>query len=70
MKPILLTTEQAAQYLNLQPTTLCAWRCKGGGPEYIKLGKRSVRYTLNSLQDFVEKSTLAHTAASEVYNGE
>jgi len=41
--PVLLTTEQAAELLTVSPTALRAWRVRGGGPEFIKVGQ-AVRY--------------------------
>ena len=39
----LLTPAQTAQRLGVQMRTLEAWRLRGGGPKYIKVG-RLVRY--------------------------
>lgn len=39
----LLDQKQATQLLGLSPRTLEAWRLTGGGPIYIKVGRR-VRY--------------------------
>ena len=39
----LLNTKDSAAYLLLSQATLEAWRCRGGGPVFIKLGK-AVRY--------------------------
>ena len=39
----LLTVDQAAIYLGLARSTLNKWRCHGGGPTFIKMG-RAVRY--------------------------
>ena len=55
---VLLTTEQAAKYLNLSPKTLERLRCEGGGPAFLKLG-RLVRYRIDSLQEWI---------ASKVYH--
>jgi excisionase family DNA binding protein len=59
-----LTTEEAAQYLNLRPSTLEAWRCRGNdGPRFLKMGK-SVRYSVSSLDDFQEQRTFRSTSES------
>ncbi len=39
----LVNQKQAAQFLGLSPRTLESWRLTGGGPVYIKVGRR-VRY--------------------------
>ncbi len=53
----IVTVQQAADYLSLSTATLNKWRCQGGGPAYIKLG-RAVRYRLDDLQLFLEKSRM------------
>lgn len=59
-KPFLTTTEAAA-YLGLQRTTLEAWRCRGGGPRFVKFG-RSVRYRASDLGDWIETRTRSNTS--------
>ena len=55
-----LTTKRAAEYLGLRPNTLEAWRCRGGGPRYVKLG-RAVRYRVTDLNDWIESRTRENT---------
>jgi len=50
--PAHLTTEEAADYLRLKPSTLEAWRAKGKGPAYSTLGSRVI-YTQSDLDTFV-----------------
>ena len=62
----LYTETEAAEYLRISPATLRTWRCRGGGPMVLKLG-RNVRYELASLLRFVESPnipTQKKTAAS------
>ena len=33
----LLTETEAAAILGLRPQTLCAWRCRGQGPAFVRL---------------------------------
>jgi len=49
---VTLTVVQAATYLGLAVSTLNKWRCHGGGPVFIKLG-RAVRYRQEDLEQFV-----------------
>ena len=56
------TEAQAATYLNVSRRTLQAWRQRGGGPEYIKLGG-AVRYDRAALDRYIEERTRANTAA-------
>jgi hypothetical protein len=50
---------QAATFLGVSVRTLQAWRVRGGGPKFAKLG-RAVRYQRRTLIDFA----LAHTVRS------
>ena len=44
IKPItVMTVQQASEYLGLAVSTLNKWRCLGGGPAFVKMG-RTVRY--------------------------
>jgi hypothetical protein len=62
MNPILWTEHQAAEFLTVRVKTLQAWRVRGGSPKYIKLG-RSVRYSRDSLLEFLAQCTMTHTQA-------
>ena len=50
-KPSLVTPPVAAEMLQIPLHTLRTWRSRGGGPEFVKLG-RSVRYPLAALEKF------------------
>ena len=58
-----LTTKEAATYLNVAESTLEAWRCRGGGPPFLKLGK-IVRYREADLDDFIESCVRKNTSES------
>ncbi len=63
-----LRTPEAAQYLGVSPRTLEAWRTRGGGPEYVKLGGRRsgrVFYELDTLQRYVAESRRTSTSDSD-----
>ena len=61
MQTKFLNTPEAAEYLGLQPATLEAWRCRGGGPSFVKLG-RAVRYRNEDLAKWVESRTRSNTS--------
>lgn len=62
MKPQLLTTPQAAEYLGgLKINTLEIWRGQGRGIPYIKIG-RLVRYRLEDLDAYLTKQTRSSTS--------
>jgi hypothetical protein len=52
----------AARYLGISHRTLEAWRCKGGGPKYRKLGK-IVIYARNDLDEFSDSCARWSTSA-------
>lgn len=52
-KPIrVMTVKQAAEYLGLAVSTLNKWRCHGGGPKFLKMG-RAVRYRAEDLEEYL-----------------
>lgn len=57
----MLNTDQAASYLGLARATLEAWRTRGGGPVFVKLGK-AVRYRLTDLDSFILSRVKTNTA--------
>lgn len=52
---LLLTTDEAAQVTGFKKSTLEAWRCRGGGPPFTKLG--GVKYRADLLAEFLEAGT-------------
>jgi len=61
----ILTVRQAADYLGLGVSTLNKWRCHGGGPIFIKMG-RAVRYRLEDLDAFVINARTRSTSECEL----
>ncbi len=57
----LLTEVQAADFLNVTIRALQAWRQRGGGPRYSKIG-RLVRSRMVALTDFVDANMRSHTS--------
>lgn len=49
-----LTTQQAAHYLNLSLATLKSWRAKKIGPAFVKRGARLIGYRLIDLDAFLD----------------
>ena len=57
-RPKLLTEAEAADYLSVEPQTLCAWRCtKRYSLPYIKVG-RLIRYRPEDVERFLESRTV------------
>jgi excisionase family DNA binding protein len=57
----LLTTEEAAKFLNVSTAYLARKRVDGDGPTYVKLG-RAVRYSESSLRQFIKARTRTSTS--------
>lgn len=58
-----LTEREVAELLGLSVATLRAWRHRGRGPRFLRLG-RSVRYLPSDLADFVRASAVDTTSVS------
>lgn len=58
----LLTEAQTAQRLQVSIRTLQGWRLSGGGPPFIKLGRRSVRYRMSDLDRWIEEQRRTSTS--------
>ncbi len=50
---ILLTETEAAKLLGFSSRTLQSWRGSGGGPPFIKISDRCVRYTEDDLSRWI-----------------
>lgn len=55
--------EAAAGYIDCAKRTLDDWRVTGGGPKYIKLSHRMVRYRRADLDAWLEQHALTSTSA-------
>jgi predicted DNA-binding transcriptional regulator AlpA len=53
----LIDTIEAAKVLNLAPNTLRIWRVKGIGPEFVRLGSRTIRYRREDLAAWINQRT-------------
>jgi excisionase family DNA binding protein len=49
----LLKEKEASAVLNVSQKTLQAWRYRGGGPKFVKVG-RAVRYMRDELNAFIQ----------------
>jgi len=58
-----LTEREVADMLGLSVATLRAWRHRGKGPRFLRLG-RSVRYLPSDVADFVRASAVDTTSVS------
>jgi excisionase family DNA binding protein len=58
---VLLTEQGVAKLLQVTVKTLQAWRVRGGGPPFVKVG-RCVRYRLEDVEAYVAASTRMSTS--------
>lgn len=58
----LINEHQAADYLCYSVRALQNWRVRGGGPLFVKVSGRSVRYTRRDLQAWINERRVASTS--------
>jgi hypothetical protein len=58
---------RAAEFLSISARTLQAWRVRGGGPRFLRLG-RAIRYRRRDLVAFQEANIVSST--SEVFGAQ
>jgi len=58
----LLNEKQAARFLNFTPRCLQAWRQRGGGPKYVRISSRAVRYRRQDLDSWIEERLKSSTS--------
>ena len=51
----LLSEKETASELGFSVRTLQAWRVRGGGPSFVKVSARCVRYRQSDLDSWVEE---------------
>jgi predicted DNA-binding transcriptional regulator AlpA len=60
----LIAPETAARNLGVTENCLAKWRCCGGGPRFVKIGRR-VRYRRTDLDAFITERVRASTSDTE-----
>ncbi|WP_373460369.1 helix-turn-helix transcriptional regulator [Pseudokordiimonas caeni] len=62
----LIGEKEAASYLGFSVRALQNWRVRGGGPKFVKISARAVRYRYSDLDAWTENRLVIST--SEVAN--
>ncbi|WP_198353945.1 helix-turn-helix transcriptional regulator [Sphingomonas sp. MA1305] len=57
-----LNTAQASTYTGLAEKTLETLRTRGGGPRFVKYGRKAVRYLKPDLDAFMAERTVGSTS--------
>lgn len=58
----LLTENQAAEFLKFSSKALQRWRCVGGGPKFIKISGRAIRYRREDLIVWSQERRVSSTS--------
>ncbi len=66
---VLLTTNEAAEFLRLKPNTLAKMRVAGNGPPFVKLGGRAVAYRKADLEAWISARVCSSTAEADRLRG-
>lgn len=59
----LITEQAASEILGVEVKTLQAWRVRGGGPAFVRLSARAVRYQRQTLLAWI--ASRRHASTSE-----
>jgi phage terminase Nu1 subunit (DNA packaging protein) len=60
----ILNEKQAADYLGVTARALQAWRYRGGGPRFIRISARCIRYRQDDLEQWLSER-MANTTAEK-----
>lgn len=59
----LVNEKEAAQFLGYTVRALQNWRVRGGGPKFVKVSARSVRYRVSDLGEWVDARIVNSTSS-------
>lgn len=57
----LIGQKEAAELICHSGRALQNWRSRGGGPKFVRISGRSVRYTRRDLFEWIDKNRVANT---------
>lgn len=63
--PADMDTKAAAKYVGVDPRTLEGYRSRGGGPDFVRISARLVRYRKADLDDWLNERTVTTAAATK-----
>lgn len=58
----IMNEHDAAELLGYTVRALQNWRVRGGGPKFVKVSARSIRYRMRDLLDWIDAHTVASTS--------
>lgn len=62
---VFLTPQELAAALSVSTKTLERWRKYGGGPPYVKIATKHIRYPIAGLEEWVRAAIIAHSINGE-----
>lgn len=62
----LVCEKDAAEFLGYTVRALQNWRLRGGGPQFVKVSARSIRYRRRDLNAWVETRLRSNTSEVEI----
>lgn len=62
----LIPERDAADFLGYTTRALQNWRVRGGGPRFVKISARSIRYTRRDLMAWVNSKTASNTSEGDL----
>lgn len=60
----LITESEAANFLGYTVRALQNWRVRGGGPQFVKVSSRSIRYRRKDIVDWIESKLTSSTSVA------
>lgn len=58
----LIREGEAALLIDHSVSTLRKWRVQGGGPSYVKISRRSIRYRYSDLMGWIDSRIVRHSS--------
>ena len=58
----LIPEDQAAEFLGFTARALQNWRIRGGGPRFVRISSRAVRYRRRDLIEWTEQHLVSSTS--------
>ncbi len=58
----MISEQEAAEFLGYSVRALQNWRVRGGGPRFVKVSGRSIRYRRRHLIEWADAKTVSHTS--------
>lgn len=58
----LISEKEAAVFLGFTPRFLQARRIRGGGPQFVRISRRAIRYRIRDLEKWIEERMRMNTS--------